>query len=181
MNVYDFDKTIFHGDSTARFFVFCLTRHPKISLRLPAILWGAALLALGKTDRTGFKARLFRFLRDIPDIQREVAAFWVKNERRFQPWYLLQKQPDDVIISAGPEFLLSPVCPRLIASHVDPKTGAYTGRNNDGEEKPRRFRAEYGDAPIEAFYSDSLHDGPMAKIAKRAMLVKGDQRMPWPR
>jgi len=181
MNVYDFDNTIFRGDSTARFFAFCLMRHPGIARRLPAIAWEAARLALGRADKTGFKERLFGFLRDIPDVEKEVAAFWAENRDRLKPWYLAQRRSDDLIVSAGPEFLLAPVCPRLIASRVDPKTGAYTGQNNDGAEKLTRFRAEYGDAPIEEFYSDSLRDAPMAGIAARAFWVKGDRREPWPR
>jgi hypothetical protein len=181
MNVYDFDKTIFRGDSTARFFAFCLARHPGILRRLPGIACDAGRLALGGTDKTGFKGRLFGFLRDIPDVNAEVAAFWAENEGRIQPWYLAQRRPDDLVISAGPEFLLAPVCPRLIASRVDPKTGAYTGKNCDGAEKLARFRAEYGGAPIEEFYSDSLRDAPMAGIAARAFLVKGDRLAPWPR
>ena len=180
MNVYDFDKTIFRGDSTAHFFAFCLRRHPRILRRLPAVAADATLLLLGRADLTGFKGRLFGFLPDIPDVEAEVAAFWVENKRRVKSWYLKQASPDDLIISAGPEFLLAPMCPKLIASRVDPATGAYTGRNNDGEEKVRRFRAEYGKTPVEAFYSDSLHDAPMAAIAQKAFLVKGDQILPWP-
>ena len=181
MNVYDFDKTIFRGDSTARFLAFCLRRHPGILRRLPGIGCEAGRLALGLTDKTGFKSRLFGFLRDIPDIDAEVAAFWVEDRERIQSWYLKQRRLDDLIISAGPEFLLTPVCPRLIASRVDPKTGAYTGKNCDGAEKLVRFRAAYGDAPVEEFYSDSLRDAPMAGIAARAFLVKGDRIEPWPK
>jgi phosphoserine phosphatase len=70
--------------------------------------------------------------------------------------------------------------PNLIASRVDPKTGQYTGRNCDGAEKLRRFREEYGETPVEEFYSDALSDAPMARIAQRAFLVKGDRVTPWP-
>ena len=42
MNAYDFDKTIYNGDSTAHFYLFSLRRHPKIWLLLPSLL-GAAL------------------------------------------------------------------------------------------------------------------------------------------
>lgn len=180
MIVYDFDNTVFRGDSTARFFMFCLKRHPRIAKRLPATLWGALLLLAGKADKTGFKGRLFGFLADIPDVEAEVSAFWAKNVGRVKPWYLARKRPDDLIISAGPEFLLRPVCPNLIASHVDPKTGTYAGKNCDGEEKLRRFRAEYAGAAIEEFYSDSLGDAPMARAARRAFLVRGDRISPWP-
>ena len=30
MNVYDFDNTILRGDSTARFFAYCLGHYPKM-------------------------------------------------------------------------------------------------------------------------------------------------------
>ena len=180
MNVYDFDNTIFRGDSTTRFFGFCLKRHPLIARRLPVVSFEALLLLTGKTDKTGFKSRLFGFLRDLPDVDQAVAAFWAENGDRIKPWYLAQRRPDDLVISAGPEFLIQPVCSRLIASRVDAKTGRYAGKNCDGEEKLRRFRAEYGDATVEAFYSDSMSDAPMAKVAERAFLVRGDQLLPWP-
>ena len=36
MNVYDFDNTILRGDSTARFFAYCLSHYPKMWLDIPA-------------------------------------------------------------------------------------------------------------------------------------------------
>jgi phosphoserine phosphatase len=180
MNVYDFDNTIFRGDSTARFFLYCLRRRPRIARKLPGLTVNAALLLSGRLDKTKFKGGLFSFLNDIPDTESMVTAFWAENRRHVKRWYLAQKKPDDLIISASPEFLLKPVCPLLIASRVDPKTGTYTGRNCDGAEKLRRFREEYTEAPVEEFYSDSLGDAPMARIAKRAFLVRGDRITPWP-
>ena len=38
MNVYDFDKTIYYGDSTADFYLFCLKRHKKILTLAPSLL-----------------------------------------------------------------------------------------------------------------------------------------------
>ncbi len=150
-----------------------------------AVLLGAGLAALkvplGMADKTRVKERLFGFLRDIPDVDRAVADFWAENNGRIKPWYLAQRRPDDLVISAGPEFLLRPVCPRLIASRVNARTGCYAGKNCDGAEKLRRFRAEYGDAPIEAFYSDSMSDAPMAGAAAQACFVRGDEVLPWPR
>ena len=36
MNVYDFDNTILRGDSSARFFAFCLRRYPRMWTDIPA-------------------------------------------------------------------------------------------------------------------------------------------------
>jgi phosphoserine phosphatase len=54
------------------------------------------------------------------------------------------------------------------------------GRNNRDREKPVRFRAQYPDAEITKFYSDSRSDDPMAHIAKQAFMVRGNHITPWP-
>lgn len=100
------------------------------------------------------------------------------------PWYLERKKPDDVIISASPDFIVRPACERLgighlIATTVDPHTGEFLSENNRGEEKVRRFKAEFGNAPIEHFYSDSLSDAPMARLAAHSFFVRGELLYPW--
>ena len=184
MNAYDFDKTIFDGDSTAKFYLFSLKRHKRILLLAPSLL-GAALrfYLLKRGTKTQFKEVMYRFLRYC-DNEKDVAEFWQKNAVGIKRFYLAQQQKDDVIISASPVFLLQPICRQLgirylIASEVDPVTGRYSGENCHGEEKVRRFREQFGNAEIDAFYSDSHSDDPMAKIAKRAYLVKDEQLSAW--
>ena len=98
-------------------------------------------------------------------------------------WYYEQRRPDDLIISASPEFLLAPAARMLefalIASPVEQATGLYRGENCHGPEKPRRYRAVYGDEPVEGFWSDSRSDAPMAALAAHAHLVKGTQITDW--
>jgi phosphoserine phosphatase len=81
--------------------------------------------------------------------------------------------------------MLEPICRelgvRLIASRVDKRNGVYTCKNCFGEEKVKRFRILYPDAVIEVFYSDSLSDSPMARIANEAVFVIGEQLNPWPK
>ena len=59
------------------------------------------------------------------------------------------------------------------------KTGKFTGENCKGQEKVKRFRKKYGNAVIDDFYSDSLSDLPLARIAKRAFLVKKGKIREW--
>ena len=66
-----------------------------------------------------------------------------------------------------------------MASPVDMHTGIYSGENCHGEEKVRRYRAVFGEAPINEFYSDSTSDTPLAKLAAKAFLVKGDTLKEW--
>ncbi len=185
MNVFDFDKTIYDGDSTADFFRFCLRRQPGLSRFLPRIVWGFSLYFLGVWDKTRAKQNFYRFLRAVPDVDGCVSAFWESYLCRIKSWYPAMQRGDDVIISASPEFLLAPACRRLgipvcMASRVDRHTGAYTGVNCHGEEKVRRFYERFPEGRIEAFYSDSLSDAPLARLADRACLVRGDALLPWP-
>ncbi len=186
MNAYDFDKTIYDGDSTADFYLFCIKRHKKIIFLCTPSLLGAALrfYAARKGTKTEFKEVMYRFLRYC-DCERDVYDFWEKHRKKIKRFYLEQKRPDDVIISASPVFLLRPICDELgvgtlIASQVDPETGVYSGENCHGEEKVRRFKEIFGEnAVADEFYSDSRSDEPMAETARKAFLVKGERLTEW--
>ena len=175
MNVYDFDKTIFAGDSTVSFYFFELRRHPLLIKHLPKQFSAFFSYFRKKIDKTQMKERFYVFLSSI-DTEKEVESFWQKKKKKIYPFYLERKKSSDVIISASPEFLLKVIADELhfnlIASRVSPADGKYDGLNCYGDEKVSRFREAYGDAVIDEFYSDSLSDLPLAKIAKRAFLVK---------
>jgi len=184
MNVYDFDGTIYDGDSTLDFYFFCLKKRKKILLALPAQSMGSLLYTLGLIDKTAFKEYFYRFLCELKDTGRLTNEFWKINAAKIKTWYLRCQKQDDIIISASPEFLLKPVCRQLgikslIASRVNPNTGRCEGPNCRGEEKVRRFAAAFSGAHIDAFYSDSLSDRPMAKLAQKSFLVKGNKIFPW--
>ena len=184
MNVYDFDKTIYPGDSSLHFWLFCLRRHPAVLRFLPRAGWTALRRYRAGDLKTGTKEVFFRFLRQLPDTEREVRLFWDGHMDRIYPWYLQQKREDDVVISASPAFLVEEACRRLgircIASRVDPDSGKFEGLNCYGREKPRRFREELGGTEIGEFYSDSLSDEPMAELARRAFVTTRGMLRPWP-
>lgn len=185
MNVYDFDQTIYHGDSTVDFYFYCLRHKPLMMRSMPGTVAAFALYQAKIWNKTQFKQQMYRFLTAIGDTDKMVQKFWDSHIHNVKPWYIYQKhRDDDVIISASPEFLLKPVCEQLgiqylMASRVDPSTGKYTGINCWGEEKVRRFREVFGETAIEAFYSDSLSDTPLAKLANTAWIVRGNTLIPW--
>ncbi len=186
MNVYDFDQTIYHGDSTADFYFYCMRHKPLMLRSVPGTAGAFALYRAKRWTKTQFKQQMYRFLTAIGDSEQMVRDFWRGHIRNIKPWYIEEtRRADDVVISASPEFLLGPACRQLgiaclMASRVDAHTGRYTGINCWGEEKVRRFREQFGeDAVIENFYSDSLSDAPLARLAQNAWIVRGDARIPW--
>lgn len=184
MNIYDFDETIYKGDSTRDFYFYCLKRYPKMLFSVPAMLWAFFLYILGAKTKTEFKEKMYGFLKYIPDIDMAVHDFWDMHEKNIKSWYKRDQREDDIIISASPEFLLSVICGKiginhLIASEVDKHTGKYTGVNCHGEEKVKRLYREFPDVVCDEFYSDSLSDSPLAKLAKKAWIVKGNEFIKW--
>ena len=185
MNVYDFDKTVFYPDSSYAFFCYCLKHYPAAILRtVPQIIVWSLLYAFGAVRTKALKERLFSFLRYLQEPGDAVDAFWQKNFKGIGNWYLAQKRDNDLIITASPEFLVGVAAKklgvRIIGTRMDIHSGKITGENCHDEEKVIRFREAYPREKIDAFYSDSLSDTPLASIAKRAFLVKKGKLSVWP-
>ena len=184
MNIYDFDGTLYDGDSTFDFMRFLFGRYPRIALRMPYIVGEFTKYKCRLQDKTDFKEKLYRVFAAVPDMEREVRLFWESHDDKLKKYYKTTRTETDVVISASAEFLITPACrelgiTRVIGSRVDMTTGKYTGLNCHGAEKIVRFRALYPDEPIEEFFSDSHADDPLARVAKRAWMVKGERLSHW--
>ena len=185
MNVYDFDETIYDGDSTRDFCIYLYTHYPKTWLALPRQLKALVCYMTGSLDKTGFKEAFFSMFRYVRDIDAALDDFWNSHDDRVLEYYLAQKSADDVVVSASPEFIIAPLCKRLglkhiIGSHVDKRTGLFDGPNCYGEEKVARFEAAgFEKAAVEKVYSDSLSDTPLARMGKEAHIVTKDGLTDW--
>lgn len=120
----------------------------------------------------------------VKDMETVVDQYTTEYLTHIKSWYLDQQKPDDLVISASPTFIIGAFCEKIgitryMASNVDKHTGKITGLECHDAEKVRRYKEYYDVKEIEEFYSDSRHDTPMAKLAKKAYLVKGDTRKPW--
>lgn len=177
MNGYDFDDTIFRGNSFRRFYLYCLIRFPYIVVLAPLQLVAFLLKIIGIIDENAFLTVASLFMPLVP-CRRLLKRFWDKNIKRIKPFYLAQKRSDDVIVSASPYFLVAEACSRLgvecIATDISPSARLH-GRHCYADEKVKAFIARHDVSALEAFYSDSLSDTPMFKAAQRGYLVKGEK------
>ena len=172
------------GARSVDFYLFALRRHPSLLALLPSQAAAFFRYKSKKCDKTAMKQVFFAFASGIPNIEDEVRAFWDKNRKKIYGWYEEQKRDDDLIISASPEFLLGDICSRLglsapIASRVDPKTGAFDGKNCHDREKVVRFHELFSGAHIDEFYSDSRSDSPLAALSDRAFFIRKGKPEPW--
>lgn len=184
MNVFDFDGTIYDGDSSLDFWLFCVAKRPSLLRYFPNQICGWLLYKTGRISKGEFKSRFFSFFAGIPKIDVFVEEFWNKNERRIKSWYKRMRRSDDRVVSASPRFLLEEICGRLgikhlMATEVDTRTGRLLGKNCYGVEKCEVFREQFGNAEIGEFYSDSHSDKPMADSAKKAFFVRKNKISAW--
>ena len=175
MNVYDFDGTIFPGDCSIGFCFWCMKRHPKMYFTFfPKAVKNLILRKLGKMPEYLMQRKFFGYLTLIDDFDEQIERYWDKNEKKISDWYLKQKKPDDLIISASPTCIIEPIANRLgvnfMATEFDRQYGVFLNNHMYAKEKAQ-YMIDNGFPLIENFYSDSLADTPLALCAEKAHLV----------
>ena len=189
MNVYDFDNTIYAGDSSIDFALYHIIHHPILLWFLPILFFAGCAAKTKLLNSKKSKEIFFSFLRIVPASSGDVNAFWLLYRKKIKTWYLKQQKPDDLIISASPAFILSPIIngmgKKLIATEMCPKSGRIQGENCKAFNKVKKLLKLRGDVHIHSFYSDSLSDTPLAEMAEEAYLVFNGKRdktefHPWP-
>ncbi|MGN0463278.1 MAG: haloacid dehalogenase-like hydrolase [Acutalibacteraceae bacterium] len=181
MNVYDFDETIYNGESSLEFFLYYFKVDPTLIKFLPSVI---KALMLYKAE----KITLDDFLNDYSktvesyiathrnEFERTVKSFWDKKLHKIKPFYYKVRQPDDVVITASPSFLIREACDRLgiknlISTEIDLESGKIEAPCFR-EAKITRFREAYPTAAIDDFYTDSMNDRFLMPFAKRVFIVK---------
>ena len=180
MNVYDFDNTIYEGESGVDMFFFFLKRRPSLIRFGPTVLRGFLAYKAHKVELEQVLglvgAALDAFLEGIEDFQLAATEFWDKYEHNLRPFYHRLHQPDDLIISASPEQSLREVCRRLgVARYI----GTVINEDTKAldficfrENKVKAFRERYPGQRIDNFYTDSMNDKPLMDISQHVFLVK---------
>lgn len=182
VNLLDFDNTIYKGDSSTDFFFYSLSKRPIILITIPRIIISGIKYKLGIINKTRLKEANFAFLKYI-DVDKYVESFWETHEQYIKDFYINTNHESDIIVSASPEFLLTPICKKLkvkdlIASKVDKHTGLFDGLNCHDEEKVKRLNQKYKNIKVINAYSDSKSDIPILKLAENSFYIKGEKIIP---
>lgn len=184
MNVYDFDNTIYDGESVLHFFFYYIKKTPWLVKYIPKVFYALIKYKAGKitveqalSDYAPFVEDYFR---NIPDINKDAVDFWDKHMNRIKPFYAKIQKDDDVIVTASPECTMNEICRRLgikncVGSIIDTKTGKISRLCMRSAKVPA-FLERFPNAQIDRFYTDSpKNDAPLIEMAKEAFVVKGDK------
>ena len=173
-DLYDFDGTVFNGESGSEFYIFCLKRHPKILKHLPKQGIAAAKHFLfRKITLEQFKETFYCWLNSV-DTEAEAKLFWKKNAHRMNGWFKPKEHDVPVVIcSASPVFQIKPICDKLgvslvIATDMDEKTGKLRDINCKGANKLDYIKKYAPDYTFSDVYTDNTQsDAPILSLASR--------------
>lgn len=177
-DLYDFDGTIYDGDSGIDLILFAMKKYPSMILKS---LWNIILFLLKLISKEEFKSRIFSFVSKVDNIDDFVLEFWNKHEHKLKSFWLEKKShKKDIIISASGRFWLEYIAKKykvcdLIATEIDPKTGKVSGNNCHGKEKVKLFYDKYPKGKVNVMYTDSINDLPLIEEANEGYLVKGNK------
>ena len=98
MNVYDFDNTIYRGESGIDLFLYFLKRDPKLMAALP---WAVSCITKYKATKMtlddaveNYAGTIEQYAATIDDIEGNVQKFWDLNSRKIKSFYLKQRRDD---------------------------------------------------------------------------------------
>ncbi|TAA09973.1 HAD family hydrolase [Pseudoxanthomonas winnipegensis] len=190
--VFDFDHTLYDGDSGSHLFAWLIRRswlRTAVALALTPLL--GPLVAMLPTRRRGISGYVWiatfglHRRRDLDAlIDRYVEANRAQMQARLLPAALEvfaahRVAGDRVVVATGapPELaraILSFVAHQdvpVIGTVVGPKFGAVAARRHCHHEEKMRMLREQGYGEIAMAYSDSTADLPLLKAARRAVVV----------
>ena len=194
--LYDFDGTLYKGDTSIDFCFFIYKRNFLRSIYFPYQVFLYLSFSLGLLSVEKFKERFYIFLKGISPAQLEelLQVFWEKkfplkfNSELLQ---IINKQKNNltkvVCISATPSLFLLPLTERsgidmIIGTDLYYKNKIYRikGKNCRGYEKVNRLRKEFdlNQVNIVQAYGDNKYDVFMLGLADESFLVSGNKIVP---
>ena len=180
MKVFDFDNTLYRGESSLDFSLFMIRANKRILLYLPVIASNTIRYKLCLVDRQELGDSINKYMKIIVRSKQEmldlVEAFWATHSKNLDQRMIARIRPEDIIITAGPDFLLDGIKDRLHTENIISSVVDLDRREilhfNFKDNKVLRFRELYGDRKIDAFYTDSYNDKAMMDISEKVYLIK---------
>jgi len=179
--LYDFDDTIYKGNTVYHFFIFSWKKGYVNIWFLFRLFIRFVQYKTKYISNQDVHSYMCSYFRNIDDMDKLVEEFWKEYRKNLKQFYLDKEDKSrDVIISASVYFLLKPICDELgvkdlIASDVCKKTGKFNGPACKRAHKVTHFKKKYPDAEILEMWSDSLVDKPLLDLAHKSFMVKGNE------
>ena len=180
MQVFDFDNTIYHGESTFDFAMFIIKRKKSLLKCAPGIMRLLIKYKRCKMNATEFQTELEKFtgpfLQNKKFIKQSVQDFWKKNRKKLDQNIIKKIKKNDVILTCSPSFLIKEIendlhTKNILATEIDIEKGKIYFLNF-GKNKVKVFQEKFPKKKIQTVYTDSYNDKALMDVAKNVYLVK---------
>lgn len=180
MKVFDFDNTIYRGESPVDFCFYMIRENKKIIRYVPTIIFSLIGYKLHLMKKEKLESLTNEFLENVMDdpdsLSDSVRRFWETHYHKLDLNILRLIEPDDVIITASPTFIMNGVSGKLrtnniLGTEIDLQKKRLTWYNF-GENKVERYRSIYGYRHIDAVYTDSFYDEYLMGISREVYIVR---------
>ena len=123
MRVFDFDGTIYDGESLFDLYLFSAKYNPKVLRYIAPVLRYAIKYKLGRATSDQMEYGVVKLchgylseLAESLEFEELVNAFWDQNMKRIKPWY--EPREDDAILTASFDITVGEACRRLGVQHL---------------------------------------------------------------
>ena len=179
MKVFDFDNTIYNGESLLDFYNYFAEKKEKLQKYRPIVnrvftLYKHNMLPMGL-----FKKLVDKYKGEVDtktlDVDKYINEFWKEHKDNLNKEILDKIGKDDVIISANFDIMINPIKDKLKTKHIYTSIADIEKKEIIflcyKENKVKKFREIYKDAMIDELYTDSYADKPLMQIAKKVFMV----------
>ena len=180
MKVFDFDNTIYSGESMVDFFHFVINKKEKYRKYSGLVdkvlfLYKHNLLPMRLVNHYIKKYSSDRLDFNIDSVYKYIDEFWKENEYKIDKEMLKKISKEDVIITASLDILLDPIKKKLKTKNIYTSEVDIDKRDIKflcyNENKLMKYKEIYKDQIIDELYTDSYADKPLMSISKKVFLV----------
>lgn len=179
MKVFDFDNTIYEGESMVDFFYFILEKKEELKKYKPLVskflkLYEHNLLPIGLVKRVINKYKGEASF-STKNLDKYIDEFWKLHINKLNKEMLNKVSKEDVIMTASVNILIDPIKDKLKTKNI--YTSLVDIENKEllflcyKDNKVDKFKEIYKDTMIDELYTDSYADKPLMSISKKVFLV----------
>ncbi len=179
MRVFDFDNTLYDGETMVDFFHFMVEKKEELKKYKSIVnfflnLYNHNMLPMNLVRKCidKYKGELNYSTKNI---DKYVAEFWDLHRDKIMKDMVKKVKKDDVIITASLDFLLRPIIKDLPTKNIICTEVDIENKKVDcvcyKENKVKKYREKYKDIPIDELYTDSYTDKPLMQISKKVYLI----------
>jgi len=179
MKVFDFDNTIYDGESMVDFVYFMIDKKEKLKKYKGIVDKLAKLYEINLLSPSLIENVINKYKKDFDlssnNITKYIDEFWESNKKKIRKEMLDKIDKEDLIITAAPDILIDPVRKLLKTKNIYSSIVNIEKRELVfmcyKENKAKKFKELYGDKQIDELYTDSYADKPLMKLSKKVYLI----------